>query len=90
MKRRFRRGVELTDAQFTDQPWTKGMLQLEKSGLYLCESTPGHNPPPYGTLHRPALKAVYSDSISFTGIEEEGGALYAQVWYCETRGATAE
>ena len=57
MKRRFKAGVELDDRQFHAQPWVSGLLQYQGSALYLCASTPDGNPPPFGMLYRPALKA---------------------------------
>jgi len=33
------------------------MLTFQGNALYLCESTPGSNPPPFGALYRPTLKA---------------------------------
>ncbi|QNK74186.1 hypothetical protein H7F36_02760 [Variovorax sp. PAMC28562] len=83
MKRRFKAGVELDDRQFHAQPWVIGLLQYQGSALYLCASTPDGNPPPFGMLYRPALKACYSDTISFTGIELEGHQWLVQVWFCE-------
>lgn len=83
MKRRFRYGVELTESDFHAQEWVKGMLHFERDRLYLCESTPGHKPLPYGVLFRPTLKSCFNDTISFTGIEQEGQQWLAQVWFCE-------
>lgn len=84
MKRRFRYGVELSASDFSGQEWTRGMLHFERDRLYLCASTPGHNPPPFGILHRPTLKACFGDTISFAGIEQESGDRWvAQVWFCE-------
>ena len=40
-------------------------------------------PPPYGMLYRPVMKACFSDTISFTGIEQEGRQWLVQVWFCE-------
>jgi hypothetical protein len=59
------------------------LARLRQDRLYLCQSTPGHMPPPYGVLYRPTLKACFSDSISFAGIEQEGNQWMAQVWFCE-------
>lgn len=83
MKRRFRNGVERNETQFHAQEWVCGLLQFQKGLLYLCASTPDSNPPPYGVLYRPVLKACYSDTISFTGIEQEGLQWLLQVWFCE-------
>ena len=64
------------------------MLTFQGSALYLCMSTPDSNPPPYGVLYRPVLKACYSDTITFSGIEKLGLVWVAQVWFCEVgRGA---
>lgn len=83
MKRRFRYGVELSASDFNGQEWTRGMLQFERDRLYLCKSTPGHNPPPFGLLFRPTLKSCFNDAISFAGVEQEGNQWMAQVWFCE-------
>lgn len=83
MKRRFKNGVELADRAFGEQAWAKGLLQFTGGVLYLCESTPDSQTPPYGMLYRPALKACYGDTISFTGIELEGRQWLVQVWFCE-------
>ncbi len=82
MKRRLRGGIELSDKDFHGQEWTRGMLQLERGVLYLCLSSPGNMPPPYGILYRPVIKACFSDTISFSGIEREGEQWFAQVWFC--------
>ena len=89
MKRRFRHGVELAEGDFHAQEWVQGMLQFERNRLYLCESTPGHNPAPFGVLHRPILKACFNDTISFAGIEQDGQQWLAQVWFCELGRAPA-
>ncbi|MDM0050925.1 hypothetical protein QTI04_18115 [Variovorax sp. J22R115] len=83
MKRRFRHGVELPDVDFHAQEWVRGMLQFERERLYLCQSTPGHNPPPFGVLYRPTLKSCFNDTFAFAGIEQEGRQWMAQVWFCE-------
>ena len=83
MKRRFKHGVELAARAFGEQEWVRGLLQYTGSVLYLCESTPDSNPPPYGMLYRPVMKACFSDTISFTGIEQEGRQWLVQVWFCE-------
>ncbi|WP_371435422.1 hypothetical protein [Polaromonas sp.] len=85
MKRRFKRGVELVEMDFHSQQWTLGMLHLQGGTLYLCESSPSNLPPPYGMLHRAVVKACYSDTISFAGIEADAGQWLAQVWFCEVR-----
>ncbi len=83
MKRRFRNGIELPQRDFHDQEWTRGMLQYQGSALYLCLSSPDNLPAPYGILYRPTLKACFSDTITFSGIEQEGERWLAQVWFCE-------
>jgi hypothetical protein len=91
MKRRYRDGRKLSNREFADQEWAHGMLQLvpgalPKLGLY--ESGPGQMQEPYGLLYRPVLAAIYSDTISFAGVERSaGGAWVHQTWYCETRSA---
>jgi len=82
MRRRFRRGIELTERQFADQPWVYGALQLDSGMLYLKDGPVHGKPEPYGILYRPMLRAVFSDTISFSGIELDGKVWCAQVWYC--------
>ena len=89
MKRRYRDGRKLSERQFADQEWTHGMLQLvpgalPKLGLYV--TGPAHKEPVLGELYRPVLAAVYSDTISFAGVERtSSGAWVHQTWYCEIR-----
>jgi hypothetical protein len=89
MKRRYRDGRKLSGDQFAAQEWTHGILQfvpgvLPKLGLYV--RGPGHKEPIVGTLYRPVLSAVFSDTISFAGVERgAGGAWVHQTWYCELR-----
>ena len=59
------------------------MLQYKGAALYPCLSSPDNVPAPYGILNRPTLKACYSDTITFSGIEQEGEHWLAQVWFCE-------
>jgi hypothetical protein len=87
MKRRFRRGVELTGRQFGEQPWVHGALEMHGAVLYLSQAGPHGKPPPDGTLHRVSLKACFGNSISFAGIEANGEQWNAQVWYCELAGS---
>jgi len=86
MKRRFRCGVELSDREFGEQPWTEGMLELQRGVLYLGSNGKSSKPEPL-ELYRPQLKACFSDTISFLGYERNANALHLQIWYCETRGA---
>ncbi|MDM0068373.1 hypothetical protein [Variovorax sp. J31P207] len=58
-------------------------LQPQPERLFLCQSTPGHLPPPFGILHRPTLKTFYNDTISFAGLEKDGEQWCAQVWFCQ-------
>lgn len=89
MKRRYRDGRKLSDREFSDQAWTQGVLQLTaatlpKLGLYVVG--PGHKEEPLGMLYRPVLAAVFSDTISFAGVERTAsGAWVHQTWYCEVR-----
>jgi len=89
MKRRYRDGRKLSDREFTEQEWSRGMLQLTHGklpvlGLYV--SGPAHKEPVLGKLYRPVLAAVFSDTISFAGVERSaGGAWVHQTWYCEVR-----
>jgi hypothetical protein len=87
MKRRFRQGVELDDQAFSSQEWTTGVLELINGVLYISRAGRDQPPGPSGILHRPGLKAVFSDTISFHGIEQAGNAWVVQVWFCEVRGA---
>lgn len=86
MKRRFRNGVLLSDTEFGEQEWARGMLQLDRGTLYLLEGTLGYGMPHLGVLHRPTLKGVWSDTISFSGFEEAGGQWFAQTWFCDQWG----
>lgn len=88
MRRRFRKGVELTDRQFAEQPWVYGSLTYAGSILYLKDGPVHGNPPPYAMLYKPCLKALGMDTISFSGIELDGKVWVAQVWYCECYSAT--
>ena len=85
MKRRFRRGVELPRKEFGAQAWSGGQLELRGNVLYLCTAGAHGKPLPNGTLYRPTLKACFSETISFAGIERDGEAWNAQVWFCEVR-----
>lgn len=89
MKRRFRFGVELEPQEFTEQPWTSGMLELQQGALYLGVNGRSSKPEP-AVLYRPTLKACFSGSISFLGYERNGRAMHLQIWYCETRSAVQE
>ena len=86
MKRRFCNGVRLSDAEFGEQEWVRGMLQLDGHKLYLLESTLGYAIPHHGVQHRPVLKHIYNDAISFSGFEQEGGQWFGQTWFCDRRG----
>jgi hypothetical protein len=83
MKRWFRQGMELSKRDFHGQEWTRGMLQFQGAALYLCLSSPDNLPAPYGILYRPTLKACFSETITFTGFEQENEQWFVQVWYCE-------
>jgi hypothetical protein len=72
MKRRFRRGIELTDRQIGEQAWVRGSLEAHGGVLYLSQAGPHGKPPPDGALHRATLKACFGNSISFAGIEATG------------------
>lgn len=93
MRRRYRDGIALSNAEFSAQPWAKGMLMLEsvegRSRLGLYESGPGHKAPPLGFLWRPELAACAYDTISFAGCEKLGDRWCYQVWYCESRSEQA-
>ena len=71
-KRRFRLGVELAEDDLHAQDWVRGVLQFERDRLYLCHSTPGHLPPPYGVLYRPTLSRR---SVGRAGLVLRGGQL---------------
>lgn len=88
MRRRFSGGVELTEKQFSAQPWVYGTLTLGNGVLYIKDGPIHGNPRPYGELYRPTLKAVAMGTISFSGIEPAGKIWAAQVWYCETYNTT--
>lgn len=92
MKRRYRGGRKLSPQEFSEQPWSLGMLQLTRQagldaiGLY--ESGPGQKQEPYGLLYRPVIAALFSDTISFSGVERASAGVWVhQTWYCETRSA---
>lgn len=84
MRRRFGGGVELTDRQFSAQPWVYGTLILGNGVLYIKDGPINANPRPYGELYRPSLKTIAMGTISFSGIEPSGKVWTAQVWCCET------
>lgn len=91
MKRRFADGRRVSDEKFGLHGWLHGTLQLGTHGnvlvlgIYEDSQGPGHKKPPLGLLYRPVLAAVYSDTISFSGVEKgRGGAWVHQTWYCET------
>lgn len=89
MKRRYRGGKKLSDREFADQEWARGMLVLDhkmgrtRLGLYV--SVPGQRQPAFGILWAPTLVACASDTISFSGIEHEHGKFVHQTWYGESR-----
>ncbi|MDQ7958616.1 MAG: hypothetical protein REJ24_13205 [Rhodocyclaceae bacterium] len=76
--------MELTDRQFSAQPWVYGTLILGRGVLFIKDGPLAGNPRPYGELYRPTLKAVAHGTISFSGIEPVGKVWAAQVWQCET------
>ncbi|WP_146039360.1 MULTISPECIES: hypothetical protein [unclassified Variovorax] len=77
----------MSDREFGEQPWVGGMLELSGGALYLGTNGKASKPEPL-VLYRPAIRACFSDTISFLGFERNGEALHLQGWYCETRGAT--
>lgn len=83
LKRRFCHGVELTESQFAYQAELHGELQLASGGALVFGHEAGGSAKEMGRLHRPTLKAVYKDTISFSGIELDGKVWCAQVWYCQ-------
>jgi hypothetical protein len=84
MRRRFSGGVELTERQFSAQPWMYGTLILGRGVLYIKDGPLDGNPRTCGELYRPTLKTVAMGTISFSGIVPVGKVRAAQVWYCET------
>ncbi|WP_153012938.1 hypothetical protein [Pseudacidovorax intermedius] len=72
----------MTDKQFADQEEQHGELQLSTGGALVFGWEAGGARHEYGRLHRPSLKAVYKDTMSFSGIELDGKVWCAQVWYC--------
>lgn len=94
MKRRYRGGRRLSDREFAEQEWVAGMLVLDQKmgrirlGLYT--SVPGHTSGPFGLLWNPVLVACAFDTISFSGIEHEGGLFVHQTWFCEVGRSSRE
>jgi len=84
MRRRFSKGIELTEQQFFAQQWIYSGLTLFNGVLYCKDGPPNGNPKPFGVLYRPVIKGLFGTTLTFSGIELEGKAWCAQVWSCET------